>query len=303
MKSERGLTLIELAIVLIVLGVLLGLGASVIGVLVKRNKFVESREIVSANLEGVVGYAIASGRLPATETELIGSLRSARDSYGKFTMYIYSGNLDDASGVICTATATNITLRVGCADVACTSYEQEIPNVAFLVVSGDGNYNLQTWHSALTSVGSSTVVMGRADTNLTLFLYTYGLSADDYAGDVLRSEPYDDIVKWVSLYELKPKVGCGGSGSGGCPHSAITVRNTSGRNYYYTNSSATCQLWSSGSSVTLPSGDTLNVYRSWWRCFFGTPVASITFSSACSLDTAGNNDAVICYDGSNFIDC
>ncbi len=306
---ERGLTLIELAIVLVVIGVLLGLGASVIGVLIKRNKYVESREIVSANLEGIVGYAIANSRLPSSETELTGSIRSARDSYGKYTMYVYSGNLDDSSGVICSATSTNITLRIGCADTACTSYEQEVPNVAFLVVSGDGNYNIQTWHSSLTSVSSGTVVIGRADTAVTLHVYSYGLSVDDYTGDVNRSEPYDDIVKWVSLYELKPKAGCtgGGGGSGGgsgsCTYSAIQITNTSGSTFYYSTSSVTCQLWSNGSSITLNSGDTLNVYSSWWRCFFGLPRDTISFTTACSLDTLGNGNGTICYDGSNFSDC
>ncbi len=312
---ERGLTLIELAIVLVVIGVLLGLGASVIGVLIKRNKYVESREIVSANLEGIVGYAIANSRLPSSETELTGSIRSARDSYGKYTMYVYSGNLDDSSGVICSATSTNITLRIGCADTACTSYEQEVPNVAFLVVSGDGNYNIQTWHSSLTSVSSGTVVIGRADTAVTLHVYSYGLSVDDYTGDVNRSEPYDDIVKWVSLYELKPKAGCtgggGGSGggggdgggSGGCTYSSIQVTNTWSFRLYYSTSTVTCQVWSAGVPILLPAGDTLNIYSSSWRCSSGLVRDAISFASACAMDAAGNSNGVICYDGFNFSDC
>ncbi len=305
MKRNRGVTLIELAIVLIVIGVLLGLGAGIVGILTKKNKYMESKEIVSANLEGISGFVTVSGRLPATETELLGSIRSARDSYGKFIMYIYSSNLAGSSSAICNETSTNITIKSGCRDTACTSFEQQIDNIAYLVVSGNGNYNLQTWNSSLTSVTSSTVIIGRADIPLTLNIYTYGLEVDDYMADVLRTEPYDDIVKWVSLYELKVKAGCTapGGGGGGCPYTTIEIVNTDTRDYFYSTSSATCVNWPSGSDITLNSGDILRVYTSWIRCFLGRVRDSITFSTACSLDTSGNNNGQICYDGNNFIDC
>jgi len=64
--SQRGFTIVELAIVLVVIGILLGVGASLIGPLTKRVKFNESREVVRAAREAVVGYAIANKQLPAT---------------------------------------------------------------------------------------------------------------------------------------------------------------------------------------------------------------------------------------------
>jgi len=75
MRRERGLTLIELAIVLIVLGILLGIGAGIIGVLIKRVKYNESKEIVSAAVEGIIGYVISTGELPGNESEILKTVR------------------------------------------------------------------------------------------------------------------------------------------------------------------------------------------------------------------------------------
>jgi hypothetical protein len=66
--------------------------------------------------------------------------------------------------------------------------------VAFLVVSGGGNYNVQT--------GNGTTVK----------VYDFGTpNVDDYSGDINRPEDYDDVVKWVTLGELKTEARCPGS--------------------------------------------------------------------------------------------
>ena len=213
MRKERGLTLIELAIVLIVLGILLGIGAGIIGVLIKRVKYNESKEIVNAAVEGIIGYVISTGKLP-TDTELSNTVRTTLDAQGKPIAYVYDSDL--ATSNICTATSTKITIEI-CSDINCSPPIQTINNVAFVIISGNGNYNNQT--AGTQGVSSAT----------TIRVYQYGVSVDNYTGDIDREEPYDDIVKWVSLNELKPKVGCVGAGNGsggGCTvGSPITVNN------------------------------------------------------------------------------
>jgi len=54
---QKGLTLVEVAIVLVILGLLIGLGASLIGPLTKRAKITETRDIVNAAVESVIGFA------------------------------------------------------------------------------------------------------------------------------------------------------------------------------------------------------------------------------------------------------
>ncbi len=209
MRNSRGLTLIELAVVLIVLGILLGIGAGILGVLIKRVKYNESREIVDANVEAVKGFATANGRLPANVSEVQNTFRSLADSYGKPLIYIFSGNLDDSSTSICDELSTNITVRVGCRDSTCSTYDQEVSNVAFLIVSGNGNHNLQTGDTSLTPVSTTPVIIMRANSGITLKIYAYGTPGiDDYTADLNRPEPYDDIVRWVSLHELKELADC-----------------------------------------------------------------------------------------------
>ncbi len=195
MRKERGLTLVELAIVLIVLGILLGIGAGIIGTLIKRVKFNESREIVSAAVEGIVGFATSSGRLP-TDAELSSAVRTLKDSYGKDLAYVYDQDLTASSPYgLCGLTSTNITVRI-CQDSGCSTVTQTINNVAFIVISGNGNYNNQT--SGTQGVNSPT----------TIDVFEYGVNVDNYAGDLNRVEPYDDIVKWVTLHEIQTAQGC-----------------------------------------------------------------------------------------------
>jgi prepilin-type N-terminal cleavage/methylation domain-containing protein len=208
MRKERGLTLIELAVVLIVLGILLGVGAGIVGALIKRVKYNESKEIVNAAVDGIVGYATSSGRLPANDTELRQAVRSLKDSYGKKLMYIYDQDLTASSPYgLCGLTSTNLTVRV-CEDATCGTVIQTVNNVAFLVISGNGNYNIQTWNSSLSVVSSADVIVARASNPTTINVYEFGTNVDNYPTDINRVEPYDDIVMWVTLHELQTAQGC-----------------------------------------------------------------------------------------------
>ena len=297
MGRNRGLTLVELAIVLIVLGILLGIGAGIIGVLIKRVKYNESREIVNAAVEGIVGYAITSGRLP-DNTNWTSAVRSAKDSYGKDILYVYDSDLT-SSGSICGAGGTAITVKI-CSDTSCASPTQTINNVAFLIISGGGNYNVQT--SAPSTCNSSSTCEIR--------VYEYGVgNVDDYTTDMNRPEPYDDIVKWVSLYELKPKVGCtgsggggGGGGGGGCRYgSPITVNNTGGNRTIRTGaavfffcSTGSCQNFT---SVSISAGDCFVVYGS-NNC--RNREATYSYDNVYNADT--NGDCIVNYNNGTLQD-
>jgi prepilin-type N-terminal cleavage/methylation domain-containing protein len=53
--SNKGVTIIELAVVLVILGILVGIGASMMGSLTKRAKLTETRETVNAAVDAVTG--------------------------------------------------------------------------------------------------------------------------------------------------------------------------------------------------------------------------------------------------------
>ncbi len=295
MRKERGLTLVELAIVLIVLGILLGIGAGIVGVLIKRVKYNESKEIVNAAVEGIVGYVISTTRLP-TDSELPNTVRTTYDSYGKPLAYVYDSNL--ASSNICTATSTNISIEI-CPDTTCSSPVQTINNVAFVVISGDGNYNNQT--EGTLGVNSPT----------TIKVYDYGVIVDDYPNDINRQEPYDDIVKWVSLNELKPKAGCvgsggsggGGGGGGACvPGSPITVNNVGGNrtvrvgtvSFFFCTNLSSCQSFT---SVSVGTSTCVFVYTG-SNC--NNLESAFDYSDASGADA--NNDCIVNYNNGSLTD-
>ncbi|HIQ31592.1 MAG TPA: prepilin-type N-terminal cleavage/methylation domain-containing protein, partial [Aquifex aeolicus] len=199
MERSRGLTLIELAVVLVVLGILVGIGAGIVGVLIKRVKYSESKEKVKANVEAIIGYATASGKLPGNSTEIQSAIKSFKDSYGKPMMYVFAGELSTGTDPICARTSTDLSINVGCKDPACSSYDQYIENVAFLIISGDGNYNLQTVDSGklgntLTRVDNMTGIIAlKVNGTHTVNIYEYGVNIDDWkdnSTDINRPEPY-----------------------------------------------------------------------------------------------------------------
>ena len=194
MENKKGFTLIELAMILVIIGVLIGIGATTFSILIKRAKYAESKEIVNAAVEAITGYASSSGRIP-TASELNTVVRTLEDSYGKPLVYVYDRDLTVSSPYgHCGLNSTNITVEI-CDDPSCAT-STTISNVAFLILSGDGNYNNQT-------TGSQEIT-----TPTTIRVFQYGIVVDNYPADLNRSEPYDDIVKWVTLHELQTKEGC-----------------------------------------------------------------------------------------------
>ncbi|WP_457638920.1 type II secretion system protein [Persephonella sp.] len=188
--NRKGFTLIELAIVLIIIGLLLGIGITVFSLLIKRAKISSTKEAVNAAVESVLGYTFSAGKLPDS-TQFSQIVREKKDAFGKDLVYIYDEGLTD----YCGRTSTHITIEV-CSDTACTTPVQTVENVAFIVLSSSANYNNQT-------AGSQAV-----NSDTTIRVYEYGVEVDNYAGDFSRVEPYDDIVKWVTLSELHNSESC-----------------------------------------------------------------------------------------------
>ncbi|WP_297210609.1 MULTISPECIES: putative Ig domain-containing protein [Thermodesulfovibrio] len=197
--NNKGLTLVEVAIVLVILGLLIGLGASLIGPLTKRAKINETKETLNANVEAIISWAAGNKRLPNTN-EFVNVIRNRNDSWGKPFYYIVDNNLvqqpTGTENKICDRRTTNITVRV----YQDANNYQDIPNVAFLIISSGENYNNQTAGTQQITTATTIIIP-----------YNDAPNIDYYTNDFNRPEPYDDIVKWVTLDELRIKVGCQGA--------------------------------------------------------------------------------------------
>ncbi len=191
---KKGFTLIELAIVLVLVGLLLGLGTSLVGILIKQVKRRETQERLDAAVESIIGYTQTHKYIPdnATFPQVV---RTPRDTYGKPFRYVYYNDLSGTSGY-CGKKTSPLSVRI-CHDSSCSSYE-EVKDVAFIIISSGENYNLQTYIPNPPGVSSDTIVR----------VYDYGIEVDDYSADMNRIEEYDDLVKWVTLSELKQKADC-----------------------------------------------------------------------------------------------
>ncbi len=190
-ENQKGFTLVEIAIVLVIVGLLVGMGANLIGPLTKRVKVHETKEIVNAAVESVIGSGASSNLLPdAAAFPTI--VRKSDDVWSSQLIYIYDSSL---TGSICGRTTTNLSVN-DCSDDTCSSFVT-INNVAFIIFSESENFNNQT---AAAGAASSAVNV-----------YDYGLNVDNYSGDGATVEPYDDIVKWITLGELIIKADCSGT--------------------------------------------------------------------------------------------
>jgi prepilin-type N-terminal cleavage/methylation domain-containing protein len=197
-KGSEGVTLIEVAIVLVILGLLLGLGANLVSMLTKRAKIVESRETVDAAVEALISYA--AGNKCLTENKTQANVRKTTDAWNqplfiRVANELLPGQCSTYNATICDRKSTGLTVKI-CSDAACTSY-QPVNNVAFVVASKGPNYNLQ-------------IMNGTNE----IRVYAPGLQVDSYSGtyegvsDPNRVEEFDDIVKWVTLDELRANMGC-----------------------------------------------------------------------------------------------
>jgi len=193
--NPKGFTLIEMAIVLVIVGLLVGMGAGLMGPLVKRAKYNESKGMVEATKEALFGYTINNGFLPPEtlpDPFGIAGARS-RDVWGKNFIYIAADNLEGNTRHLCNETSTGLMIQL-CPDAACTTPTGTISDVAFIVISGGENFNVQT-----------------AENSGVVNIYVSGIdSIDDYTVDMTRPEAYDDITAYVSLTDISSQAGCTG---------------------------------------------------------------------------------------------
>lgn len=208
--SHAGFTVVEMAIVMIIVGILVALGVSMMGPLARTAKVNETQGIIDADIESLFGFAATYKRLP-TNADFAASVRKTSDAWGNALYYLADANLAPSSpysspDYICTRRSTGLTVR-NCITDGCAAAADyvDIPNIAFVLLSGGDNFNLQT---------------ASASGRLTVYVRNGATARDDctatgscpnYSGTMINQpERYDDIVKWVTLDEVRMKSGCQG---------------------------------------------------------------------------------------------
>jgi len=94
---EKGFTLIELAMVLVIIGLLVGMGAGLMGPLTRKVKLGSTRDRVHDVYNAIVGYTSANKMLPP-DLQVLGV--KAKDAYGGDLLYTAAAGISGSS--LCT---------------------------------------------------------------------------------------------------------------------------------------------------------------------------------------------------------
>jgi prepilin-type N-terminal cleavage/methylation domain-containing protein len=175
--NKNGFTLIELSIVLVIIGMLIGLGSNMIGPLTIFVKSRETRDIMDANVQSIISWTSSNKTIP-TSTSLPTIAKSPVDAWGRPMLYRYAIDLTKDS--VCGRSSTKFKIFA-----AYTS-----SNVAFAILSRADNNDFKSTFSGFDSNGS-------CPANITCTITTGGTNAD--------------LIRWVTLDELKSKIDCIGS--------------------------------------------------------------------------------------------
>lgn len=270
MFKNRGFTLIELAIVLIILGILVGVGAGMLGISIKTNKFDKSRKIVEEAKEAIIGFSVKNMRLP-TKTEF-SNIAKDTDAWGRTLVYIPddanitgSANIDLTGDInICCGNATT-DLAVNDRKQGTDNYKKDI---AFVVLSRGENGVQDTANTTHTIDGNS---------YFTMIIEEIGPS-------------YDDIVEYVSLNQLISSAGS---------YPLYTVRNSTNNKIHVRGGDyASCTEIKKDDTFIIRNGQTINVYKNNDNSCTQNPITSVSFDSAKSVDT--DRDCCVKGTGANF---
>ena len=196
LSRPKGFTLVELAVSLVVIGLLIGLGTAMVGPLMNSIKVRESRENLGAAVESINSWASGNNSLPSS-ANFDSTAKTTYDAWSRKFVYLYDANLVGTSqNTICGRRTTSLTITDNTVTPATT-----IVNVAYLVLSPGDDASIQTAFTG--TIASPPTVFTSGGT-------IPGDTMSSAAGNASLDTNNSDLVRWVTLDELRTKVGCQG---------------------------------------------------------------------------------------------
>jgi prepilin-type N-terminal cleavage/methylation domain-containing protein len=194
-NNNSGFSLVELSIVLVIIGLLVGLGGGMIGPMMNFIKVRETRDMQDANLQSIISWASSNNKIPNV-AGFTTVAKFAKDTWNRDFIYLYDGNLYNAvstKDTICGRRSTSLTLETTDNDTTTTT----VTNVAFAVLSDADNVALK----------STLKVNGTTD-----LTFSSGDATSGYTSSKITVKgPNGYMARWVTLDELRSKIGCQGA--------------------------------------------------------------------------------------------
>jgi len=180
--NKKAFTLLELAIVLLIIGILSAGAMRMMSGAFTSSKYTRTKNSITLAVKEIADYTVRSRRLPAS---VAGIISQERDAFN--TPFLY--DVDDAATTtesICNMASTSLTINV-CSTADCTGETITENNVAFILASQGEDTQQQYTLSGTT--------------------YTF------YKDGVKKVDGVesDDVVGWMTLNTLKAMAGCEGS--------------------------------------------------------------------------------------------
>ncbi len=198
--KKNGFTLIEVAIVMVVLGLILGLGIPMMKMLMKQNKLTQNRTAVKEAKEALIGYAYANGKFPKYNGNyqlpytLLGTRQS--DAYGNTLVY-------DVNNALTSTTSVSDLCKISSISGRPTVDGQ---SVVFVVISKGSDYKLDPANDTTNG--------------------TYENPSHPYneqtANDIVETYSFNELKKWCgdSGYLDNSSSSGGGGSSGGSSYTS-----------------------------------------------------------------------------------
>jgi prepilin-type N-terminal cleavage/methylation domain-containing protein len=231
--DQRGFTLIEIAIVMVIIGILAGSGISMVKVLTDRKARNASVEYLKQTRSSLINYLMNNGRLPWADSNGDGIENSGAtagnlpylslqttpvDAYKRVLRYEVNANLTTNRASTCAALKTGLGTRP-------------------LVVDADGSTSAFAVAAILVSAGPMD-----ADSNGNVF---DGLNSGSHQGNNINGTPnylrhpplpgFDDLTTYIGGNELFGHA---------CEYLSLAVNNSSGATVYVYNVSTGADLGS-----------------------------------------------------------
>lgn len=188
----------------------MALGLPLLGQLVKNVKYSDSQDIVKGAIDSVSSWAAGGSlqRIPdlsgvGNSNDFRGIVKSPSDAFGQPLVYVYDYNSSTLnSNQLCGIRTTSITLNY---KVGTVSYN--VSNVAFLVLSPGDDYKINSTLTASNFIGANNAA---PVTYTNAAIPSPGGTANS-PSVIVNADAANDIVQWVTIDELRTKIGCQGA--------------------------------------------------------------------------------------------
>ncbi len=193
---KNGFTLIEMSVVMVVLGIVIGTIAPLLISQIKQDRIREVREVVRVARDEIVGFARVNGRLP-TRTEFSSQIGHTIDPWRKELFYLPAEGMtgpDDLCDDIDSIAGLSIEVP---------GRDQDVLRAGFIVGSKGSNHESNTYFS---SNGVNTLIQSKTQDSLNDEGVEGKVIIKSYGQDDLAGNKYDDIVEFVTIYYLDSRI-------------------------------------------------------------------------------------------------